>query len=58
MYDMTQWVVGVIITLTEATYSMQMFMEHVLLKVGICIVVVVDDGNNFQGMLKKMRYAQ
>ena len=26
-----------------------MFMEHVLLKFGICMMVVIDDGNEFRG---------
>ena len=32
----------------------QMFMEYVLLKFGLCIMVVIDDGNEFRGVFEGM----
>ena len=40
--------------MTEAPYLARVFMEHVLLKFGLCIVVVCDDGNDFRGTFEKM----
>ena len=54
MCDMCQRVICVAITATEASYLARMFMEHVLLKFGICIMVVCDDGNEFRGTFEKM----
>jgi len=49
MCDMTELVIDVAVTITEASYLAQMFMEHILLKFGLCIMVVCDDGNDFRG---------
>ena len=54
MCDMCQWVICVAITTTEASNLAQMFMEHVLLKFGICVMVVCNDGNEFRGTFEKM----
>ena len=51
---MCQWVICVAISATEASYLARMFMEHVLLKFGICVMVVCDDGNEFRGTFEKM----
>ena len=53
MCDMYQWVICVAISATEALYLARMFMEHVLLKFGICVMVVCDDGNEFRGTFEK-----
>ena len=54
MCDMCQWVVLVAITGTEASYLVRMFMEHVLLKFGLYLMVVIDDGNKFRGTFESM----
>ena len=54
MCDMCQWVICVSITATDASYLDQMFMEHVLLKFGICMMVVCDDRNEFRGTVENM----
>ena len=54
MCGMTEFVMRVAITMTEASYLARMFMEHILLKFGLCIMVVCDDGNDFRGTFGKM----
>ena len=54
MCDMYQWVICVAITETDASYLARMFMEYVLLKFGICVMVVCNDGNKFRGTFEKM----
>ena len=54
MYDMCQWIVSVAITGTDALYLVRMFIEHVLLKFGLCLMVVIDDRNEFHGVLESM----
>lgn len=54
MCDMCQWVVSVAITSTEASYLACMFMEHVLLKFGLCLMIVIDDDNEFRGIFESM----
>ena len=54
MCDMTEFVVCTAITTTEASYLARMFMEHILLKFGLCIMVVCDDGNEFRGTFEQM----
>ena len=53
MCGMTEFVMCVAITMTEASYLARMFMEHILLKFGLCIMVVCDDGNDFRGTFEK-----
>lgn len=38
----------------KASYLARMFMEHVLLKFGLCLMVVIDDGNEFRGIFESM----
>ena len=54
MCDMTEFVMCVAITMTEASYPARMFMEHILLKFGLFIMVVCDDDNDFIDTFKKM----
>ena len=51
MCDTYQWVVSVAITGTEASCLARIFMEHVFLKFGFCLMVVIDDNNKFRGIL-------
>ena len=54
MCDMTQFVVSTAISHATAAELSRAFMENVLLKMGICIVLVVDDGNEFMGIFEQM----
>lgn len=54
MCDMTEFVMCVAIIMTEASYPARMFMEHILLKFGLFIMVVCDDDNDFIDTFKKM----
>ena len=54
MCDMCQKVVSVVVTGTEVLYVGQIFMEHVLLKSRLCLMVVITDGNEFRGIFEKM----
>eukprot|EP00978_Attheya_sp_CCMP212_P008208 scaffold19187_cov69-Attheya_sp.AAC.2 len=47
MCDMTQFVVVVPVQQTTTAYLARMFMEHVLMKFGVCAIVVVDEGSTF-----------
>lgn len=50
MCDITSFVVSVAITYTNAAELAQAFMENVLLKFGLCLAVVVDNGSIFMGV--------
>ena len=54
MCGMTEFVVCTAITNTGAAYLARIFMEHILLKFGLCIMVVRDDGNKFRGIFEQM----
>ena len=54
MCDMTEFVMCMVITIPDASYLVRMFMEHILLKFGICIMVVCDGGNDFRGTCEKI----
>ena len=54
MCDMSQFVVSVPVKQTSASYLARVFMENVLLKFGICAVIVVDDGSTFRGLFEEM----
>ena len=54
MCDMTEFVICTAISNTEASYLARIFMEHVLLKFGLCLMVVCDDGNDFRGTFERM----
>lgn len=55
--DMTEFVISIAITTMEASYLARIFMEHVLLKFGLCLMVVCDDGNDYRGTFEKMCHA-
>ena len=44
MFDMTQFVVVIPVPNEASTTLTSYFMQHVLLKFGICHLVVIDDG--------------
>ena len=48
MCDMCQFVVSVPVKQTTAEYLARLFMENMLLKFGLCVVIVVDDGSTFR----------
>ena len=54
MCDMTQFVVSVPIERTDSSYIARMFMECVLLKFGICAMVVVDEGSEYRRTFEQM----
>ena len=47
MCDVTQFVVVVLVPNTEH------FIQYVLLKFGICHLVILDDGSSFKGVFRK-----
>ena len=49
MCDMTQFVVSTALSQATSSILAKAFMENVLLKFEICIVLVVDDENEFMG---------
>lgn len=51
MYDMTQFVVLTAIVHATSLVLAKARMENVLLKFGICVVLVIDNGNEFMGIL-------
>ena len=53
MCDMTQFVVSVGLSHVNSAELSRAFMESVLLKLGFCVVVVVDDDTNLCHYLKK-----
>ena len=54
MCDMCQFVISIPIKNMSASYLARLFMEQVLLKFGICAVVVIDDGSTFRGLFEEM----
>ena len=54
MCDLTQFVVSIITSDTTAASLSQLIMEHVLLKYGMCAVIVVDAASNFKGIFEQM----
>ena len=54
MCDITGFVVAVITDNITAENIVRLFMEDVILKYGICAVVVVDDGSSFKGTFENM----
>ena len=48
MCDLTQFVVVVPVPGTTSTVIAKYFMQDVLLKFGICLLVVIDDGTPFK----------
>ena len=54
MCDMTQFVVTQGVRSKEASHCARVFMEGVLLKFGLCLLVICDQGNENFGLFKKM----
>ena len=54
MCDMTQFVITVPTKRIDATEMAKLFMEGVLLKFGLCIMVVCDEGSEFRGEFESM----
>ena len=54
MCDMTQFVIVVLVHNEVASTLAEYFMQHVLLKSGICHLVILDDGSPFKGMFSAM----
>jgi hypothetical protein len=54
MCDMTQFIVSAPVRNLEATHVARAFMEAVLLKFGLCLMVVVDEGKEFCGLFRSM----
>jgi hypothetical protein len=54
MCDMTQFVITTPVPDTAAHVLTPIFMQEVLLKVGFCVMVVVDDGSTFKGLFVEM----
>ena len=54
MCDMTQFVVSTPVKCLVAAHIARAFMEGVLLKVGLCVVVVVDEGREFCSLFRDM----
>jgi hypothetical protein len=54
MCDMTQFVITTPVPDTAAHVLAPIFMQEVLLKVGFCVMVVVDDGSTFKGIFVEM----
>jgi len=54
MCDMTQFVVSSAIERTDSSYIARIFMETVLLKFGICAMVVVDEGSEYRRTFEQM----
>lgn len=54
MCDMTQFVVTCPVKTTHAHELARVFMQDVLLRLGFCGMVVVDDGNTFKGTFADM----
>ena len=57
MCDMTTCVVSVVIKHANLSELAQVFMEHILLKFGLCLVVVVDDGTPFMHIFEQIMKA-
>ena len=54
MCDLTQFVVSIVTSDTTAATLSQLIMEQVLLKYGMCAVIVVDAASNFRGIFEQM----
>ena len=54
MCDMTQFVVMTPVKKLECTYVARAFMESVLLRFGLCVLVVIDEGREFCGLFRSM----
>jgi hypothetical protein len=54
MFDMTQFVIRTTVPDTAAHVLAPIFMQEVLLMVGFCVMVVVDDGSRFKGLFVEM----
>ena len=54
MCDMTQFVVSIPIKYTEASYLARLFVAGIFLKFGLCLMVIVGDGNTFRGEFEQM----
>ena len=54
MCDITQFVVVVPVPNEVASTLAEHFMQHVLLKFGICHLVILDDGSPFKGVFSAM----
>lgn len=54
LMNMYQCVVYVAITMEKASYLAYMFMEHALLKFGLCVMVAINNGIEFYDTFKKM----
>jgi hypothetical protein len=54
MDDMCQFVVSTALTKVNSSELAQAFMENVLLKFGLCLVVVVDDDSKFMSVFTQM----
>jgi len=54
MCDMTQFIVSTPVKTTESTFLARTFMEHVLLKFGLYVMVVCDAGSEFRGHFQSM----
>ena len=57
MCDMTQFVIPTTLFNVTSSDLVKAFMENVLLKFGICIVLIVDDGSTFMGIFIHMAKA-
>jgi hypothetical protein len=54
MCDMTQFVLITPSPVIPASALASVFMQEVLLKIGFCVMVVVDDGSTFKGLFREM----
>jgi hypothetical protein len=54
MSDITQFVVSTPAPVILASALGSVFMQEVLLNIGFCDMVVVDDGSNFKGLFREM----
>ena len=54
MCDLTQFVVSSVTSDVTAPALSQLLMENVILKYGMCAVIVVDAGSNFRGMFEQL----
>jgi hypothetical protein len=53
MCDMTQFGINTPVPSWKAHVLASYLMQEVLLKVGICVMIIVDDGNTFTGIFKE-----
>ena len=57
MYDMTQFVVSIATEFITASHLAWLFVEGILLKFGLCDLIVVDADNKFKGTFVSMANA-